>query len=345
MSRPRRSRPGLAARPAAAAAPLSPVAAAAVAAAVAYVALPFLVADYWLAVLNLAGIAAVGALGLDLVTGRTGLLSLGHAAFLGAGAYTAAAVGGPLPLWLAAAALVGAGLGLVVAPFAVRLRAHTLAVVTLALVFVGQHVFREWTAVTGGNAGRSDLPRVELPGTHDQGWFWLVWAVVGVVVLVVRNVARSRTGRAMAAVKADEAAAAVMGVDVARTKAAAFVASGVLAAVAGALYGSYRQYVGPEDWGLLLSVQYLAMVLIGGAATLTGPVLGALFVTALPHAVDAVVETGPASAVTAAQVTQLLFGLLLVAAVLTEPRGLAALGRRLRRCNGRRTAGVEQGCL
>jgi branched-chain amino acid transport system permease protein len=210
---------------------------------------------------------------------------------------------------------------------------------------VGQHVFREWTAVTGGNAGRSDLPRVELPGTHDQGWFWLVWAVVGVALLVVRNVARSRTGRAMAAVKADEAAAAVMGVDVARTKAAAFVASGVLAAVAGALYGSYRQYVGPEDWGLLLSVQYLAMVLIGGAATLTGPVLGALFVTALPHAVDAVVETGPASAVTAAQVTQLLFGLLLVAAVLTEPRGLAALGRRLRRCNGRRSAEVEQGCL
>jgi len=316
---------------------------AALAAVAAYLVLPLTVDDYWLAVLNLAGIAAIGALGLDLLTGRTGLLSLGHAAFLGAGAYTAAAVGGPFPLWLAAAGLVGAALGLAAAPFAVRLRGHTLAIVTLALVFVGQHVFREWTSVTGGNAGRSDLPAVGLPGTHDQGWFWLVWALVAATLLVVGNVARSRTGRAMAAVRSDEAAAAVMGVDVARTKAAAFVASGVLAAAAGALYGSYRQYVGPEDWGLLVSVQYLAMVLIGGMATLAGPVLGALFVTALPHVVDVVVETGPASGVTAAQVTQLVFGLLLVVVVMAEPRGLAALAARAR-CNGRRSPRVEQGC-
>ncbi len=307
----------------------------------AYFLLPLTVDDYWLAVLNLAGIAAIGALGLDLLTGRTGLLSLGHAAFLGVGAYTAAAVGGPMPLWLGAAGLAGALLGLAVAPFAVRLWGHTLAIVTLALVFVAQHVFREWTSVTGGNSGRSDLPRLDLPGTHDQGWFWLVWPLVGLTVVLVRNVAGGRTGRAMVAVRTDEAAASVMGVDVARTKTAAFVASGVLAAVAGGLYGSYRQYVGPEDWGLLVSVQYLAMVLIGGTATLAGPVLGALFVTALPHVVDVVVETGPASGVTAAQITQLIFGLLIVAVVVTEPRGLAAL---VRRCNGRRSARVEERC-
>lgn len=317
-----------------------PLALAAVAMA-AYVLVPFTVDDYWLAVLNLGGIAAIGAFGLDLVTNRAGLLSLGHAAFLGAGAYTAAAVGGPLPLWLAAAGLVGAGLGLAVAPFAVRLRGHILAIVTLALVFVAQHVFREWTAVTGGNAGRSDLPVVSLPGTRDQGWFWLVWALVAATVLLVRNVARGRAGRAMAAVRADEAAAAVIGVDVARTKAAAFVASGALAAMAGGLYGAYRQYIGPEDWGLPVSVQYLAMVLIGGAATLAGPVLGALFVTALPHVVDVVVETGPASEVTAAQVTQLVFGLLIVMVVVAEPRGLVALARR---CNRRRSPRVQQGC-
>ena len=307
----------------------------------AYAVVPLTVDDYWLAVLNLAGIAAIGALGLDLVTGRTGLLSLGHAAFLGVGAYTAAVVGGPLPLWLAAAGVAGAVLGLAVAPFAVRLRGHTLAIVTLALVFVAQHVFREWASVTGGNAGRSDLPSLDLPGTHDQGWFWLVWPLVALAVVVVRNVAGSRTGRAMAAVRTDEAAASVLGVDVARTKTAAFVASGVLAAAAGGLYGTYRQYVGPEDWGLLVSVQYLAMVLIGGTATLAGPVLGALFATALPHVVDVVVETGPASGVTAAQITQLLFGLLIVVVVVTEPRGLAAL---VRRCNRRRIVRVDEGC-
>ena len=306
----------------------------AVAAAAVYVLVPLTVTDYWLAVLNLAGIAAIGALGLNLVTGYTGLLSLGHAAFLGAGAYTAAVIGGPFPLWLAAAGLVGAVLGLAVGPFAVRLRGHTLAIVTLSLLFVAQHVFRRWTSVTGGNAGRSDLPSLDLPGTHDQGWFWLVWPLVAATVVLVRNIVRSRAGRAMVAVRSGEGAAAVMGVDVARTKVVAFVASGALGAVAGGLYGSYRGYVGPEDWGLLVSVQYLAMVLIGGTATLAGPVLGALFVTALPHLVDAVVETGPASGVTAAQVTQLVFGVLIVVFVLAEPRGLAALPGRWRPRSG-----------
>ncbi|MGH9226186.1 MAG: branched-chain amino acid ABC transporter permease [Acidimicrobiales bacterium] len=302
-------------------APLGAAASAVAAAVVAYAVLPLRVSDYWLAVLNLAGIAAIGAYGLNLLTGYTGQLSLGHAVFLGAGAYTCAAVGGPLPVWLGAAALVGAALGAAVGPFAVRLKGHTLAVVTLALVFVAQHVFREWTWLTGGNAGRSDLPSPPLPGTHDQGWFWLVWALVAVTALASARIVRSRTGRAMVAVRNGEEAAAVMGVDVARTKILAFVAAGALGAVAGALYGSYRQYVGPEEWGLLVSIQYLAMVLIGGLGTLRGPLVGAAFVTALPHLVDQVVKTGPASAVTAAQVTQLLFGASIIAVVLVRARG------------------------
>lgn len=290
------------------------------AAAVTYVVLPLRVSDHWLSVLNLAAIAAVGAYGLNLLTGTCGQLSLGHAAFLGAGAYTAAVVGGPLPVWLGAAALVGALVGLAAGPLAVRVKGHTVAIVTLALVFVGQHVFRRWTWFTGGNAGRSDLPSPALPGTHDQGWFWLAWALVAVVAWLVANVMRSRSGRAMAAVRTSERAAAVMGVDVARTKVAAFVASGALAGAAGALYGSYRGYVGPQEWGLLVSVQYLAMVLIGGLGTLRGPVLGALFVTALPHAVDAVLDAGPSALVTEAQVTQLLFGVSIVAVVLVRAR-------------------------
>ena len=295
--------------------------------AVAYAVLPFRVSDYWLSVLNLVGIAAIGACGLNLLTGYTGLLSLGHAAFLGVGAYTAAVVGGPVPLWLAAAAVLGAALGAALAPLANRLKGHTLAIVTLALVFVAQHVFREWTSVTGGNGGRSDLPSPALPGTHDQGWFWLVWALVALTWVAAANVVRSRTGRAMVAVRTSEAAAEVMGVDVRRTKLAAFVASGALAAAAGALYGSYKQYVGPEDWGLLLSIQYLAMILLGGIGTLRGPLLGAAFVTALPHLVDQVVETGPTSAVTAAQVTQLVFGLSIIAVVLVRARRGSAPGR------------------
>jgi branched-chain amino acid transport system permease protein len=223
---------------------------------------------------------------------------------------------------------VGAALGLAIAPFAVRLKGHMLAIVTLALVFLAQHVFREWTAVTGGHAGRADLPSPALPGTHDQGWFWLVWALVALVVLLVANVIRSRTGRAMVAVRAGEAAAATMGVDVARTKVVAFMASGALAAMAGALYGSYKQFVSPEDFGLLLSIQLLAMVLVGGAGTLGGPVLGAVFLTGLPYVIDRLVPSGAGSHITAAQVNQLLFGALIVLFVLLEPKGLDALLRR-----------------
>ncbi|MGH9277559.1 MAG: branched-chain amino acid ABC transporter permease, partial [Acidimicrobiales bacterium] len=195
----------------------------------------------------------------------------------------------------------------------------------LALVFLAQHVFRTWTSVTGGHAGRTDLPAPALAGTHDQGWFWLAWAAVALVAVLVTNVVRSRTGRALVAVRTSEAAAATMGIDVARTKVMAFMASGALAAAAGALYGSYKQFVAPEDFGLLLSIQFLAMVLVGGAGTLAGPVLGALFVTGLPHVVDRVVETSAGSSITSAQVNQLLFGVLVVVFVLLEPKGLAAL--------------------
>lgn len=306
-----------------------------VAAGLAYVVLPLRVSDYWLAVLNLAGIAAIGALGLNLLTGYAGQLSLGHAAFVGAGAYAGAALGAslglPFVLWLAGSAAVGALLGLAVAPFAVRLRGHTLAIVTLALVFVAQHVFRNWTAVTGGNAGRTDLASLPLPGTHDQGWFWLAWAFVALAIAAVTGMVRSRPGRAMVAMRTSEVAAATMGIDIARTKVAAFVASGAIAGAAGALYGSYKQFVSPEDFGLLLSIQFLAMVLVGGVGTLAGPVLGALFVTALPHVVDGVVETGAGQGISAAQVSQLLFGVLVVVFVLWEPKGLADLVRPRRR--------------
>jgi branched-chain amino acid transport system permease protein len=314
----------------------------------AYVVLPLRLSDFGLAVLNLAGIAAIGAVGLNLVVGYTGVISLGHAAFLGVGAYACAAMGAslhlPFPVWLAGAAALGALLGLAVGPFAARYRGHTVAVVTLALVFVAQHVFRAWGSLTGGHGGRADLPSPHLasvdlgnpgPLTPDQAWFWLVWALVVAVVLLVANVVKGRPGRAMLAVRAGDQAAAVMGVDVARTKVAAFALSGALAAVAGALYGSYKHYVGPDEWSLLLSIQYLAIVLIGGAGTLWGPVLGAVFVTGVPRLVEQAggllpfLAQGTERGLTMAQLNQLLFGVLIVVFVVAEPRGLAALGPRL----------------
>lgn len=331
--------------------PRPPTVAAVVGLAVVWLTVPLALSDFWLSVLNFAGIAAVGAVGLNLLTGWCGQVSLGHAFFLGAGAYTCAWLGGtlglPAAVWLPAAALVGAALGAAVGPFALRFEGNYLAVVSLALVFVGQHVFLNWDGLTGGPSGRADLPAVtagpldfgslQVLGrsfTLDQAYFWVVWALVILVIAASANLLRSRAGRAMVAVRDNSLAAGVVGVDVARTKIGAFALSSALAALAGALYGSYRTYVGPEEWDLLLSVQYVAIVIVGGIGTVAGPVLGALFVGGMPRVVEEVsgaipfVAEGTEPGLTVAQLNQLLYGLLIVGFLVVEPRGLGALGRR-----------------
>jgi branched-chain amino acid transport system permease protein len=215
---------------------------------------PMLLTDpFWLSVLNYAGIAAIGAIGLNLLTGYTGQVSLGHAFFIGAGAYVAAAVGGelglPLVLWLPAAALLGAAVGALVGPFALRLRGNYLAIVTLGLVFLGEHLFRNLESVTGGNSGTSvsapatlgplDFNALVLLGDEflrEQGWFWLVWGLVAVCALLVKNVVRTRPGRALQAIRDRDVAAEVVGVELGRYKVAAFAASSALAALGGATY-------------------------------------------------------------------------------------------------------------
>lgn len=319
----------------------------------AYLVLPLRLDDFWLSALTFAGIAAIGATGLNLLTGYCGQVSLAHGFFLGLGAYAGAwaagLVGSDLLAWLPAAAVAGALVGAAVGPFALRLSGNLLVVVSLALVFGGQHVFRNWTALTGGSAGRDDLPlahmgpldfsALEVAGrsfSFDQGYFWLVWALVaGVTVLALRLV-RGRPGRAMAAVRHDDLAAAAIGIDVARVKVAAFALSGALGAVAGALYGSYRQFVGPEEWDLFLSIEYLAIVIVGGLGTVAGPILGSVFLGVVPRLVEEwaaiipLVDTAPGARITTGQLNRFLFGAVIVAFLLAEPRGLDALIGKIR---------------
>jgi len=210
--------------------------------------------DFWLSVLIYVGITAVGALGLNLLTGYCGQISLGHAFFIGAGAYITGWLGGklglPLVLWLPLAAVTGGLLGAVVGPFALRLRGHYLAIVTLGLVFIGEHLWRNLKGLTGGNSGTSvnagisvgpvDFNRLVLAGevySRNQGFFWLVWALVAVVALLVKNLVRTRPGRALQAVRDRDQAAEVIGVRAGRYKIGAFVVSSAIASVAGALFG------------------------------------------------------------------------------------------------------------
>lgn len=318
---------------------------------VGYVVLPqMLVSDFWLSILVYAGIAAIAAVGLNLLTGYAGQVSLGHAFFIGAGAYTAAEVGGdlglPLPVWLVCAGLCGGALGALIGPFALRLRGNYLAIVTLALVFIGEHVFRNLDGLTGGNSGRGVTAPASLFGVDarelrvggevfsaSQGYFWLVWGVLLLVMLIVKNIVRTRPGRALQAVRDRDVAAEVIGVEAGRYKVAAFAVSSAIAGVAGALLGSYQQFVSPEEFGLFVSIEYIAIVIVGGMGTVFGSVLGALFITALPRLVERYSDKLPGVAtdvsdggvISVFALNQALFGLLIVLFLIFEPRGLAAV--------------------
>lgn len=323
---------------------------------VAWLLLPQMITgDFWLSILNYAGIAAIGAIGLNLLTGYTGQVSLGQAFFLGCGAYVAAKVGGelelPLPLWLLAAAVFGGVVGALIGPFALRLRGNYLAIVTLGLVFLGEHLFRNLTSVTGGSSGTSvnapthvgvyDIADAEIMGTiwsPNQAWFWVIWALVALVALLVKNIVRTRPGRALQAVRDRDVAAEVIGVRLGSYKVWAFALSSALAAMGGALYGSYQQFVSPEEWTLFLSIQYIAIIIVGGVGTVFGSILGALFLGGLPSIIEEYSESIPgvqssasdSGFISVASFNQAVFGVLIVLFLILEPRGLAAIWLRIK---------------
>ena len=310
--------------------------------------------DFWLSVLIYAGIYAIGAIGLNLLTGFTGQVSLGHAFFVAAGAYTAVILGTqhsqPLFVWLPAAAVIGGIIGGVVGPFALRLRGNYLAVISLGLVFLGQHIANNWESVTGGPGGTTvvapvklgpfDFAALEVGGrsyTRYQSFFWLTWGLVALALIVSKNIVRSRPGRAMQAVRDRDVAAEVIGVSLARYKVGAFVISSALAAVCGALFGAFQLFVEPDSFGLFLSIQFIAMIIVGGVGTLFGSVIGAVFVGAVPQLVSRYSDSIPFIAqgaggegLTVFQLNQIIFGLLIVLFLVLEPRGLAAVWLRLK---------------
>lgn len=320
--------------------------------------MPWMVGDPLLQTLATAFVLAIGALGLNIVTGLAGQVSLGHAFFVGIGAYTAAAISGDpegrtigfgitfLPLWLVAGGLVAALAGALVAPLATRLRGLYLAIVTLGLVFLGEHVFREWSSLTGGaGVGRPAAEPVLLGYafnedgaalTKEQNLYLLMFVLLLVFALMARNLARSRVGRAFAAVRDRDIAAEMMGIDLGRTKLLAFAISSFYAGCAGALLFTITGFFDPTSFNLLLSVQFIAMVLIGGAGTVSGTIMGALFISLLPPLTRALpgyvpwISTQVTDIPNVFQVEQILYGLLIVGFLLFEPRGLYGIWVRIR---------------
>ena len=322
---------------------------------VAFAVLPLVLGEYWATVLVYGGIASIGAIGLNLLTGYTGQVSLGHAAFYGVGAYAAAVLAGrwgmPFPLWLVGASVAGGIVGGLTGPFALRLRGNYLGIVSLGLLVLGQHLFENWSSVTGGLTGTSiaapvalgslDVSALSLGGirlTRNQGFLYLVWTVVALLALAARNIARSRPGRALQAVRDRDLAAEVIGVSLVHYKVGAFVVSSAYAACAGALYAAYARYVSPLDFSFFLSIQFIAMIVVGGIGTIRGSILGALFLTLLPRFIESVsgsipfVDTGGAgSGLTVQSLNQAVFGLLIIGFLLFEPHGLSEIWQRITR--------------
>lgn len=282
----------------------------------------------WIRPMTEVFIFGIAALGLNVLSGVAGQVSLGHAFFMGVGAYTAAVLGGeqggrfigfglPIWIWLPAAGIMATLVGIIVSPTAIKLRGLYLGIVTLGLVFIGIHFSRVFPEIAGDTeAGRAypeldlKLWREETPlidvtssdtttgllglnvfevSTEQKTYFFALIALV-IMTFLSKNIVRSRTGRALQAIRDRDIAAEVMGVNEARYKMTAFAISSFYAGVAGALYGSFLGKVAGNQFDLFLSVEFLAILLIGGAGTIGGTLLGTFFVVILPEAVKAVTE-------------------------------------------------------
>jgi branched-chain amino acid transport system permease protein len=281
---------------------------------------------------------AIAALGLNLLTGYNGQISVGHGAFFGVGAYTTAILaadhGWPHLGTVAAAAVLTFVLGLLVGLPALRIQGLYLALVTLALAASFPLVVTRFSSVTGGTQGMR-VPRFRAPdwtGLKDYQWKYFVLLAFAVVAFVlVRNLVKSRVGRAIIATRDNETAARVLGVDLAFYKVLTFGVSAMLAGVAGALSVVNEPFVNAEKYNINLSITLLVAVVVGGAATIFGPAWGAFFVVLIPVWLP---DQYP-------QLSPVLFGGALIVLMIVAPGGFLGLVRRFaawaRRRVGRRS--------
>ena len=247
-------------------------------------------ARYVLFVCNLAMIYAGHALGLNLLTGYGGQISVGHAAFFGIGAYTSAilCVDHGWSFWIAlpAATLVSSACGLVLGIPTLRLRGHYLILATLGFGEIVRLILQNWQQVTKGPTGIVGIPPIQV-GPYslatEPRFYYVALAFLALALLVTHRVVRARSGRELVSVRDNELAAELMGVNTMRVKLFAFTISAAFAGVAGSLYAHMSGSISPDVFTFEISVAVLVMVMLGGAGTIYGPVFGALLLTAMPE--------------------------------------------------------------
>lgn len=328
---------------------------------------PFVMEGKWISVANGAWIAIVGSVGMMILTGFAGQISLGHAAFLAVGAYTAAITAEQfaLPFWLGMplGGILAAGVGLLVGPFALRLRGLYLAIVTLGLVTLVNHTLMSFDELTHGASGIAVASYGWFPAAGEadslgtfaatstiagieldlQKKFYFIYAAIAVLAgFAAKNIQRSDSGRAMVAVRDHDLAAAILGVHPAKTKVIAFGISSFFGGLAGAMFAYQQQYLTIEPpFDLSMSVQYIAMIVLGGIGTTFGAVAGAISYMVLAPLAEvfgrmAVKEELPVLAtifgeLTSSQQSTLLFALVVIGFLVFEPLGILGIWLRIKR--------------
>jgi branched-chain amino acid transport system permease protein len=311
-----------------------------IALALALLLLPWGVNGYVVGLACMVGIHCIAAAGLNIMTGYTGLISLGHAAFMGVGCYAAAWAaqrGVPTLLTLLFAGGLAALLGIVVGLPSLRIKGLYLAVATLATQFLLVYVFREWDSVTGGVRG-VNVPNAQIFGfelLNDQRMYYLILPVAVLMLVGARNLFRTRVGRAFIAIRDKDISAEVLGIDLLHYKLASFALGSFYAGVAGALLGYFYRAMTPEYFTLQLSIFYLAAIIVGGLGSMLGTILGAVFMTLVPEVLRAVValvaQWAPRATEVLSPIQQVVFGLLIMGFLVFEPHGLLEIWRRIRR--------------
>jgi branched-chain amino acid transport system permease protein len=305
------------------------------AAAMAVAALPWGVrSTYVLGILIFIGLNAMAALGLSLVMGFAGQVSLGQAAFYAIGAYVSglltASYGWNGWAALAVAVAAGAVTAFLIGLPAFRLSGLLLAMATLGFGIIVYYVLVNWSELTGGPSGLGGIPPLSLGAfrfDNDARVFWLTWGLLLVLLGLAGNLVDSRVGRALRAIHGGETAALAVGIDATRLKLGIFALAGATTALAGSLYAHYLTFINPAPFGFVYSVELVVMVVLGGVSSLWGGVLGAAGVVLLAEALRGLLPFLTASR-GAAEYEIVIFGLLLMGLMIFLPGGLSSLGRR-----------------
>ncbi len=314
-----------------------------------YLIFPLLANEYMLNLASLIGIACISAIGLNILTGYTGQISVGHAAFMMVGAYTAAILnnryGVSFILCIPAAGIMSAAVGSFFGIPSLRIKGLYLAISTLAAQFIIEWVINHWKWVSAGAFSSIYVNPPDLfgwvPATKDaeailRYKYYIIFVLLAIAVVFALNVVRSRVGRAFVAIRDNDVSAEIIGINIFRYKITAFALSSFYAGVGGALYCFYYEVANYESFTLIISIDYLAMVIIGGLGSVLGAIFGAIFIALLPIMLDIFggwmgdFLFGEVNTEIMANVQVITFGALIIFFLIVEPEGLNKLWKNIK---------------